>query len=174
VRRDQLPREFARLVDDPAAEYLLIGWGAAIYYTARKVNPVVFCRATFFPAASALHIVPVRGPLAQRFARSDVFRFTVSSQGMHQLGRFLDDAVRRTPSGEPVSLGPGYFPHSRFYAGRHIFWFPITCNIWSARGLRQAGLPIRVWSAIAAPDLVWQAHNLGHREQWRQHPLDGF
>ncbi len=174
VRRDQVPGELARLVDDPAAEYLLIGWGAAIYYTARKVTPVIFCRATFFPTASALHIVPVRGALAKRFARSDIFRFSISPAGLHQLGRFLDDAVRRARSGEAVSLGAGYLPGSRFYAGREIFWFPVTCNIWSARALRRAGLPIRVWTAIAAPDLIRQAQKLGRREQWRRRPLDGF
>jgi uncharacterized protein (TIGR02117 family) len=174
VRRGDVPHELGQLVGDPGAEYLVFGWGAAIYYTARKVTPVICWRATCLPNASALHIVPVRGPLARRFARSDVFRFDVKPDGVRELSRFLRDAVKRDHSGAPVLIGAGYFAGSRFYAGREIFWFPLTCNIWSARALRRAGVPVRVWTAIAAPDLVWQSEKHGWREQSRRPPPDTF
>jgi uncharacterized protein (TIGR02117 family) len=174
VRRADVPRVFSALSDDTQAEHLLIGWGAAIYYTARKITPVLFCRATCFPTASALHIVPVRGPLARRFPHSDILRFDVSREQMAELSRFLSDAVRRYPSGKPVVLGPGYFPRSHFYAGRHIFWFPVTCNIWSARALRRAGVPVNAATSVTAASLIRQALRYGRREQWRRRPVDKF
>jgi uncharacterized protein (TIGR02117 family) len=174
VRTRDLPSDLRSLVADPAADHLLIGWGAAIYYTARKVTPIVCCRATFFPTASALHIVPVRGPLARRFPHSDIFRFETTPTRIRQLCGFLRDALARDREGNRRLLGSGYFAGSQFYAGREIFWFPVTCNIWSARALRRAGVDLPIFCSFAAPGLTWHARSLGRREQYRRLPVDGF
>ena len=174
VRGRDLPRDVRALSGDARADHFLFGWGAAVYYTAPEVTPVVFCRATFLPTSSAVHVVPVRGSLARRFKHSDVFRFEITPAAMQRLSRFLRAAVRRTQAGAPVLLGPGYFPGSRFYAGTEIFWVPITCNIWSARALREAGVRLPMACAFAAPNLVWLARRDGIREQYRRLPLDGF
>jgi uncharacterized protein (TIGR02117 family) len=174
VRAIDVPHDVRALAGDPNADHLLFGWGAAIYYTAPKVTPTVFCRATFLPTASAVHVVPVQGPFAQRFAHSDIFRFEVPRERMRHVSQFLRDSVRRTRSGKPVLLGHGYFPGSRFYAGTEIFWVPITCNIWSARALREGGVRLPMACAFAAPNLVWLSRKRGVREQYRRLPVDGF
>jgi hypothetical protein len=93
---------------------------------------------------------------------------------MRHVSQFLRDSVRRTRSGKPVLLGHGYFPGSRFYAGTEIFWVPITCNIWSARALREGGVRLSMACAFAAPNLVWLSRKRGVREQYRRLPVDGF
>jgi uncharacterized protein (TIGR02117 family) len=174
-RARDLTKDVRALSADPDAEHLLFGWGAAIYYTAPKVTPIVFCRATFLPTASAVHVVPVRESFARRFAHSDVFRFEVTPAAMRRVSRILRESVRRTAGdGAPMALGRGFFPGSRFYAGTEIFWVPITCNTWSARVLGEAGVRMPMACAFAAPNLVWLSRKKGVREQYRRLPVDGF
>jgi len=174
VRTREVAPQVRRLVNDPHADHLLFGWGAAIYYTAPKVTPGVSCRATLLPTASAVHVVPVHGSLARRFAHSDVFRFEVPPQGLERVSQFILESVKRNSTSRPRLLGAGYFPGSRFYAGTEVFWVPITCNIWSARALREAGVRLPMVCAFAAPNLVWLSSKRGVREQSRHPPLDGF
>lgn len=174
VRASAAPSHLARLAAAVRADHLLIGWGAALYYTAPRITPLTFCRATFLPTASALHVVPVRGPLHVRFPRSEILRFEATSEESKELRRFLDAAFKRDVSGEPVILGAGYSPRSCFYAGRETFWFPVTCNVWSARALRRAGVPVNLARAVAAESLAHQVRRYGRREATRRRPLDRF
>jgi len=174
VQARAAPSHLARVAAAAQADHLLIGWGAALYYTAPRITPLTFCRTIFLPTASALHVVPVRGPLRERFPRSEILRFEVTREESRQLRRFLDASFKRSASSKPVLLGAGYSPGSRFYAGSETFWFPMTCNVWSARALRRAGVPVSLVRAVAAESLARQVRRSGHREATRRQPLDRF
>jgi len=174
LRRSAAPPQLAKMAAAARADHVLIGWGAAIYYTTPRVTPLTFCRATLLPTASALHVVPVRGSLRARFQHSDILRFEASPEEFRELRRFLDGAFVRDSADRPVLLGTGYSPGSRFYAGRETFWFPVTCNVWSARALRRAGVPVSLARAVAAESLVRQVRRHGRREATRRTPLDRF
>ena len=172
LRASALP--LRKMTGDARAEFLVIGWGDANFYRATRVTPSMASKATFCPNPSALHVFPARGSIATRFAHSDVVRFEVSPAGFARLCAFIDHAFQRTPDGRPLLLGPGHLPGTRFYAGRERFYFPKVCNIWTAKALRSAGVPIFLPTAITAGDLVWQGEKAGRREQWKRLPLDGF
>jgi uncharacterized protein (TIGR02117 family) len=155
------------------ADALLIGWGAADFYRG-KVNPWTVLKATFTPSPSVLHVVPVRGPVARRFAHSDVVEFALSPAQFRILLRELDAAFARDARGQRAFISRGYFADSRFYQGRDRFYFPKMCNVWVAQRLRQSGVPVFVPTAMAANDLVWQAAKLGKRQGWKRRPPDGF
>lgn len=174
IRTADLSPRLRQLAGNPDGRFLVIGWGAAIYYTAPKVTPVVCCRATLLPTPSALHIITVDQPIRVRFPNSDVFRLTLSANGKRNLQRFMEDAFRLDAAGRSHFLGTGKVPRGRFYSGRETFWFPGTCNVWSARALHQAGLPFVSIRSIAASGLSRQAGKLGTREARRKRPLDAF
>jgi hypothetical protein len=76
VRVRDLP--FAReIVGDRRADAVLIGWGAEDYYRG-KVKPWTFCKALCGASPSLLHVVPVRGPVADRFQHSDVVQLNLT------------------------------------------------------------------------------------------------
>ncbi len=155
------------------ADYLLIGWGAADYYQGRA-NPWTFLKAIFWRNRSALHVVPVRGSLRKRFARSDIVRLQLTSGQFAILARELDRSFARDSRGNRILLGPGYFTDSCFYAGSEQFYFPKMCNTWVAQKLHRSGLPIGVYTSFAASELLWQSGKIGWREQWRRRPVDAF
>jgi hypothetical protein len=60
----------------------------------------------------------------------------------------------------PVApLGSGLYGDSRFYPARETFHLFNTCNVWTARALRSAGLPVR--DAITTEGLMAQVRRLG-------------
>lgn len=172
VRARDVP--FRRKITGSArADTLIIGWGAADFYRG-NVNLWTTLRATLSPSPSVIHVVPVRGPLARRFAHSDIIELALTPAQFHSLLAQLDAAFARDASGARAYLSPGYYDDSRFYHGRERFYFPKICNIWIAQRLRQSGLPICVPGALASSELIWQANQIGTRRQWLRLPVDGF
>jgi len=64
-------------------------------------------------------------------------------------------------AGAPAAapLGPGLYGDSRFYPARETFNLFRTCNVWTARGLRGAGLPVE--DSITKDGLMSQAREIG-------------
>jgi hypothetical protein len=155
------------------SDELLIGWGAHDFYQG-VANPWTLLEA-ILPNRSVLHVVPVRGPIARRFAHSDVFRLRLTSVQFEALRRQLEAAFARDPRGRLVPTGhPGYYPDSHFYPGHDLTYFPKMCNFWVAARLRQSGLSLRPAEAITAADLMFQAQRLGTREASLARPHDYF
>ena len=60
-----------------------------------------------------------------------------------------------------MPLGPGQAPVSRFYPARERYYLWRTCNTWTARALRAAGVPITPLYAITAGNVMYQARQSG-------------
>lgn len=172
VRARDVP--FRQEIAGPSrADTLLIGWGAADFYRG-NVTLCTVLRATLTPSPSVLHIVPVRGPLARRFAHSDIIELTLTPAQFRTLLAQLDAAFARDDAGRRDFISPGYFENSRFFRGSERFYFPKMCNLWVAQRLHRSGLPICVPGAVAASELIWQAERIGKRRQSLRLPVDGF
>ncbi|MDP6343627.1 MAG: DUF2459 domain-containing protein, partial [Alphaproteobacteria bacterium] len=52
------------------------------------------------------------------------------------------------------------YPGSRFYEGAGEYHLLNTCNTWTARALRQAGLAVDPGNAVTADDLMAQLRPL--------------
>lgn len=170
--RDAGPRLRA-LAGDPRAEWMLIGWGHADFFQAKRVTPWLCLKASLLPGRSALHLVPLRRPVETAHPRSDIVSFHVSAQAMKSLRGHLEAAFARE-SGRERLLGRGYFASSRFYAGRKRFYFPNTCNAWTANALENAGIPASGVTTFLATELVRVAGKHGRRVASRRRPVDAF
>ena len=60
-------------------------------------------------------------------------------------------------------VGRGQDANSRFYAAREKYSLLKTCNTWTARALRSAGLPITSLYAVSAGNVMEQARPLGRQ-----------
>lgn len=148
--------------DFPEADYLEVGWGDHDFYRSPDPGLWLTLRAALWPTPSVLHVVGVRDPLAAYFGASEVIELRLSRAGLERLMHYIHDAHARddAPAGTPLgSLGPGPYGDSRFYPARATFHLLRTCNVWTARALRAAGLPVR--DAITREGLMSQARGLG-------------
>jgi hypothetical protein len=104
-----------------------------------------------------LHVAAFDRPPSEFFPGADIVAIELSSGGMESLSRFVARAYARDAAGQPIELGAGLYPGSRFYAARGRYSLVRTCNTWIAEGLRAGGCPITPAWAITAGNLLFQA-----------------
>jgi uncharacterized protein (TIGR02117 family) len=161
VRRADIPAGvWPEIRDFPDADYLEVGWGEREYYYGRDQGFLGTLRAAFGPNnRSVLHVAGVRGSLTANIPASEIVELMLSREGFERLARYIHDAYDRAGSPVVAPLGPGLYGDSRFYPGRESFNLSRTCNVWAARGLRAAGLPIE--DSITLEGLMSQARRIG-------------
>jgi uncharacterized protein (TIGR02117 family) len=161
IERDDVPVDLWPEKDDfPAAQLLEVGWGDEGFYRARKITAGITLRAIFLPTPGVLHVVGFRGPVEEFFPASQILEVRLSEDGFHELCRFIDETYQRDEDGAAVRLGPGIYGDSAFYRSNGKYYFPKTCNVWTARAVRRAGVPIRPAGSITAGGVIRQARRV--------------
>jgi len=161
VRRADIPAGlWPESRDFPQAEYLEVGWGDRDYYMGRDQGFWGTLRAALgSDNPSVLHVASVRGPLPENFPASEIIEVELSRDGFERLVRYIHDAYDRAGAPVVAPLGPGLYGDSRFYPAWESFNLFRTCNVWTARGLRGAGLPVH--DSITMEGLLSQARGIG-------------
>ena len=161
VRRADIPAGlWPESRDFPQADYLEVGWGDRDYYYGRNQSWGAALRAALgSDNPSVLHIAGVRGSLTDNFPASEIIEVRLSRNGFERLVRYIHDAYDRAGAPVAAPLGPGLYADSRFYPARETFNLFRTCNVWTARGLRGAGLPVE--DSITKDGLMSQAREIG-------------
>jgi uncharacterized protein (TIGR02117 family) len=170
LRAKDAPSELRAFND--GAHFFVIGWGGRDVYMGRKLWPWQYVTSVFLPTPSALHVIPIRTSLVKECPNSEIIEFDVSPAGLAKVRKRISAAFRRDPFGQPDVEGPGKVPHSRFFSGSEIYFFPKTCNLWAAASLHTAGVRLRVSSAIVADNLLWQGRKLGRVLAYKRLPED--
>ena len=168
VRRTDLPTAvWPESEDFPGAEYLEVGWGDRDYYQSPEFSAWLAFKAIAWPTPSVLHIVGFSGPVTSYFPHSEVVELELSQRGFERLSGFVHDRFDRDGAARSARLGPGLYGQSAFYPAREKFHLFNTCNVWTARVLRAAGLPVTPVYAITTDNVMSQARRFGKTIQSR-------
>ncbi len=174
LRVEDLSPDLRLRLRDRQARWAVIGWGDRNFFMAKPPTVWMAVAAVFWPTQSALHVLPLRQPPELALARSDIVRLALPESAVARLRVYVDSQFARDASGRRVSLGTGFVPTSEFFLGAESFYFPKMCNVWTARGLRLAGVRVASPLAITAGGLMWQLTGSGQRTSSRQRPVDAF
>jgi uncharacterized protein (TIGR02117 family) len=162
LRRADIPDSiWPELGGFPNTEYLEVGWGDMDYYQTPDPHTGLILNAALLPTASVLHIVGFNGSVPAYFPYSEIIGIELPSAGFEHLSRTITASFATDEAGNTTSLGPGLYGNSRFYLSRETYHLFNTCNVWTARALRAAGLPITPARAITTENLMSQAHKFG-------------
>jgi len=160
VRRADIPPGlWPESRDFPQADYLEVGWGEREYYMGRDQGFWGTLRVALGSNPSVLHVAGIRGPLPDSFPASEIIELSLSAPDYERLIRYIQDAYDRAGATVVAPLGPGLYGDSRFYPGRESFSLLRTCNVWTAQGLRDAGMPVS--DAITREGLMSQVRKIG-------------
>jgi len=161
LRRADVPAgrwpEAADLAAGASPAYLEVGWGERAFYQAPEATSGLALRAALGRHDSVLHVAGLDPPPEALFAPDRVLRVPLSAAELAALADFLAGAHARDAAGGAIALGPGLYGRSRFYLGREAYALPETCNTWTGRALRAAGLEIEVEGAWTAGGLMRRA-----------------
>ena len=147
--------------DFPDAEYLDAGWGDKDYYMTPSPHLGSTLTAGFIPTASVLHIVGFRGSVTRSCPRSEVVRFELSEAGFQRLCSYLENSYALDEDGRSLPLGPSLYGAGQFYLSRESYHAFNTCNVWTARGLREAGYAITPAENLSIDTLMTTAAKFG-------------
>jgi uncharacterized protein (TIGR02117 family) len=132
--------------DYPDMDYLEIGWGDADFYTHDGFNLWYTFKAVFWPTSSVLHINPIPQEVTSYYTDTRVVRIELEEEQFHRLSHYLFEALALDESGKIIPYQEGIYPKSYFYEGSSRYYFPNNSNVWVARAIKRAGLPIwPVW-----------------------------
>jgi len=162
LRRADIPDNiWPKLGNFPDMEYLEVGWGDKDYYQIPDPHLGFILKAALLPTASVLHIVGFNGHVPAYFPYSEIIRIELSSTGFELLSRTIASSFALDKAGNTTSPSPGLYGNSRFYLSRETYHLFNTCNVWTARALRTAGLPITPATATSVGNLMSQARKFG-------------
>lgn len=153
--------------DFPNAQYLEVGWGDMDYYQTPDPRMGLIIKAALLPTASVLHIVGFSGTVPANFPFSEIIRIELSAASFEHLSRTIAASFVLNEAGNARSLGPGLYGNSRFYLSGETYHLFNTCNVWTARALRAAGLPVTPATAIRVESLMFQVRKFGKVVQSR-------
>ncbi len=135
-------------VNDPAAEWLVIGWGGRSFYletpTWGDLKPMPVFRALTVDR-SVMH-VDVAGPIDE--AHPAIRSFDLQAAEFQNLSQFIQASFAREGGDVVVIPDAGYGAHDRFFEAHGSFNALLGCNTWTARALRMAGIRTGWWNPL--------------------------
>lgn len=134
--------------------YYEIGWGDAAFYQAKSITPGIAMRAAFWSQGTALHISTVPISPYQSFPCSRICPVPLSQSQADNMGEFISTSMAHDPYGKVIPLREGIYGDSHFYQGSGRYSVINTCNNWTAKGLRSAGLNISPWSKFSSKSVM--------------------
>ena len=135
-------------VSDPAAQWLIFGWGGRSFYletpTWADLKPMPVFRALTIDR-SVMH-VDVAGGISETHPAVTVLN--VNGGRFEQLLGFVNDSFIRE-NGVVLPIGDrGYGAYDRFFEAKGYFNALLGCNTWTAAALRKGGLRSGFWNPL--------------------------
>lgn len=152
-----MPDDLRRLTSRfNAFRYIEFGWGDEEYYRDPETTVFIAVKAALWPTASVLHLIGINEDMEEYAAGPSIYRIELSSEGFFALCNSITATFSRDKKGNSIALGPDpvFIRHTLFYQARPKFFFPRTCNTWTAKALKTAGMPISTWASICVKNLA--------------------
>lgn len=128
-------------ISHPQAQWLILGWGSAAFYTTAgtfaDITPMAVLTAALGDAAVIR--LDVTGPLA----RLPNLRFLRLSERQYQA--LLTETAAAFASHTRLNH-PGLTGHDAFFPAQGRFHAFNTCNVWLGQIFRAAGIPFALWT----------------------------
>lgn len=132
-------------LDNPALEYLIIGWGSRKFYTSTAEYADMELATIWHAAtgdASVMHVAP-GGDISKS---EGVVPVRMSQAGMDRMIRFILDSFQKHNDGKIVLPGATFGYGDLFYEARDRFHIFNPCNVWVSKALGRAGVSIGLWT----------------------------
>lgn len=138
-----------------------VGWGDHDFYQADRGTVGLAIRAALSPTRAVLHVGGFDAPVGEVFAGQDIVRIEVSRSGLDRLARYAHASYARDAEGRPIRTRHGHYPISAFYEATGTYHVLNNSNHWTARALREAGVPMTPALAATAAGVMLQARRAG-------------
>jgi uncharacterized protein (TIGR02117 family) len=137
--QDKLPELKKRF---PHANNIELGWGDKGFYQAKEITTGLTLRAIFWPTKSVVHAVAVPSDVQRYFSNSVIETLCLNELEYLSLITFISNSFARNETDDVMPQKKGIYGNSQFYTGMGDYYLMNTCNKWTAKGIKSAGLDI--------------------------------
>jgi len=124
------------------------------FYQSNEITTGLTLRAMFWSSGSVIHAVAVTSEPTRFFQNSTVQKLCISDEGFTSLLDFVESSFAKNLNGELIQLSNGIYGDSQFYEGVGEYYLFNTCNKWTAKGLKSAGLNISPTFKLSAGSVM--------------------
>lgn len=139
-------------------KYVTMSWGNKTAYSKEGLDTKwkVF-RVLFTPTPSVMELIPSDWNIAEVLPHQRIWRKLVSRERGPELARFLNGCSVSGADQRPVVVCPSSWGKGVQLEGRHPYFIPRVCNVWTVQAIECLGGDIEPWLALTADALVRQA-----------------
>lgn len=141
----------------PDAAFLEFGWGDRVYFPAEEKTIGMTLDAALVPTPAVMHVAGLSAPPSvpeDGDADAGVIELALTETEQLRLLESVTADFERVQGGPAEPSSEGLSPGSRFYDARGEFHLFNTCNTWTARKLRAAGLDVSPSGVVTAGELM--------------------
>lgn len=160
--QQRLPALKSRFGPTPHLEF---GWGDKGFYQAQEITSGLTLQAIFWPTESVMHVVAVPRHPAQYF-NANIETVCLDGNGYARLLKFIENSFLRGKTGGLVAQKTGLYGDSQFYTAVGDYYLMNTCNKWTAKGLRSAGLDLSTTFKLTSGSIMDYLED--YREDYHQ------
>ena len=133
--------DFCLFNEFPEYEYIEIGWGDKDFYMAEKETVWLALKAALWPTESVIHVSAFNLNPEKFYAGKTVAEIKLAVNNYLKLIEYINTSLQKTNDGKLVPLGK-YNKVSSFYLSTEKYHVFKTCNVWTAKALKNAGVAI--------------------------------
>jgi uncharacterized protein (TIGR02117 family) len=153
------PSVWPESLDFQEAQFLEVSTGEKNFFYRRNTGISNMFKSLLWPSERVLRVIGLAQPFENvEKAKHGLISLEVSQEGFAAITAFIRQSYARDANGQPIRLGPASYGHGSgwFYQAMGHYHLLNTCNVWTAKALRQAGFPIRPLQAILASGVMKQ------------------
>jgi uncharacterized protein (TIGR02117 family) len=138
----------------PQNVYVEFGWGDRNFY--READPGFWdtIQAAFWPNPGIMHVVGFDSSVSEYFPYSRIIRLKIGRNHLLALNAFLVSYFSWDEQNKLIPLGEGLYGNSQFYESPVSYFFPKTCNVWTALAVNCCGISLSPWLYQRADKLM--------------------
>ncbi len=138
------------------ADHVAIGYGNREFYlntpTWGDLSLKTAALAMFGSGPTLLHVEHIHEPRAEEWQRP----IRITPAQYRRLAGYIQRRFRLDRGGRPIPvLGRGYSGADMFYEANGGYSFVMTCNEWTGRALRHAGIRMGLWTPLEQ-SIMWR------------------
>ena len=130
------------------------GWGDSGFYQAREITTELTLQAIFWPTDSVVHVVAINTDPVRYFPQSEVIKLSLSRGKLASLRKFIGNSFFRNKDDQVIKMKSGIYGNSQFYKGEGDYYLMNTCNKWTAKGLKSAGMDISTTFKLTSDSIM--------------------
>jgi len=140
-------------------QFFEFGWGDRRYYQSESSALSEKLLAVLVPSGSTMLVLGLAEKPVRTADSDQIIELTLENEGYQSLLKFINNSFYKNRQNCIEEQKSGRFDNSHFYRGAGLYHLFNTCNKWTAKGLKEAGIELSPTFKLSAASVMDVAAN---------------